>query len=216
MSCNPSEITRREAQREERRAAILAVAQQAFHDHGFGGTTMSGIAAKLGGSKGTLWAYFSSKEDLFAATIDGLVAEFAPFFELDPAKSLADALESYCTDFIAMMVSVPVIALNRLVIAESPRFPALGRIFYEKAPARRQRVLAQHFEQRIARGEMQPVDPLFAAAQLHHLCQAGLFMQILLGLAGAPTRAQIRADAAKAARLFVDGCGTGARADVAR
>src|SRR3546814_16272292 len=38
--------------------------------------TMSGIAATLGGSKSTLWRYFSSKEGLFAAVLDDATAEF--------------------------------------------------------------------------------------------------------------------------------------------
>ena len=62
--------SRREARRQSRREAILDVAAQSFLEHGYAGTTMSAIAATLGGSKGTLWSYFASKEVLFAAVID--------------------------------------------------------------------------------------------------------------------------------------------------
>ena len=56
---------RAETRKEERRQAIVAVARSAFFRGGYGGTTMSAIAAELGGSKATLWAYFRHKEDLF-------------------------------------------------------------------------------------------------------------------------------------------------------
>jgi len=207
MASHPGDPTRRESQREERRCAILQVARKAFHDQGYGGTTMSGIAATLGGSKGTLWAYFASKEELFAATMDDLVDEFAPFFALDPARPLEPALQDYCADFIAMMLSPAVIALNRLIVAEAPRFPELGKIFYDRAPRRRQGALAHHFEQRIRAGEMRAVDVHLASAHLHHLCQARLVVQTLWGIATDASDRQIRDEATAAVDLFLHGYG---------
>ncbi|BAK66538.1 putative TetR family transcriptional regulator [Sphingobium sp. SYK-6] len=60
---------RREARRLDRRDMILSVAQAYFLAHGYAGTTMSGIAAEVGGSKGTLWNHFPSKEELFTAVL---------------------------------------------------------------------------------------------------------------------------------------------------
>jgi TetR/AcrR family transcriptional regulator, mexJK operon transcriptional repressor len=57
-------LSRREARPEVRREIILNVAMQSFLKHGYAGTTMSVIAETLGGSKGTLWSYYSSKEVL--------------------------------------------------------------------------------------------------------------------------------------------------------
>ena len=48
-----SPCSRREARRLTRREAILDVAQASFMEYGYAGTTMSAIAAMLGGSKGT-------------------------------------------------------------------------------------------------------------------------------------------------------------------
>ena len=66
----PLSCSRREARKRDRQEMILQVAQRYFLDHGYAGTTMSGIAATLGGSKGTLWNHFPSKEALFAAVLD--------------------------------------------------------------------------------------------------------------------------------------------------
>ena len=55
---------------EERRRAIIEVARQVFTELGFETTSMSQIAARVGGSKATLYNYFSSKDELFAAVIE--------------------------------------------------------------------------------------------------------------------------------------------------
>jgi TetR/AcrR family transcriptional repressor of mexJK operon len=53
--------------RDKRREAILDVARSVFSEEGYAATSMSSIAARLGGSKGTLYNYFKSKEELFGA-----------------------------------------------------------------------------------------------------------------------------------------------------
>jgi TetR/AcrR family transcriptional repressor of mexJK operon len=197
--------SKRAMQREERRAAILAIARRHFHDHGYGGTSMSSIATELGGSKGTLWAYFPSKEDLFAATLEELIAEYAPFFHLDPDEPIADALTRYAVHFLSITLTPNVIALNRIVIAETPRFPEVGRIFYAQGPRRRHQALAAYLSEKMRRGELRPSDPLIASAQLHHACHGNQFMRTLWGVAGEATQAVIEADAAGAVTLFLQG-----------
>ena len=56
--------------KDERRANIMAIAREAFLHDGYAATSMSQIAAKVGGSKATLYNYFASKKDLFFAIID--------------------------------------------------------------------------------------------------------------------------------------------------
>src|ERR1700749_2415778 len=55
--------------RDARREAILEVAEEVFLEEGFGAASMSTIAARLGGSKGTLYNYFKSKDELFEAYV---------------------------------------------------------------------------------------------------------------------------------------------------
>src|SRR5882757_6223376 len=56
--------------RDERRDHILDVARDAFLSTGYADTSMSAIAARLGGSKGTLYNYFKSKDELFNAYVE--------------------------------------------------------------------------------------------------------------------------------------------------
>ena len=52
---------------DSKRDAILQAAADIFHEQGFEGASMAGIATRVGGSKSTLYRYFSSKEELFVA-----------------------------------------------------------------------------------------------------------------------------------------------------
>src|ERR1700728_4072656 len=65
MSAEPA--TTDHSRSDAKRRAILDVASEVFLAQGFAATSMSEIAARLGGSKGTLYNYFRSKEELFAA-----------------------------------------------------------------------------------------------------------------------------------------------------
>lgn len=203
MNAECTKMGRREAKREERRCAILSIAQTHFQQLGYGGTTMSGIAAELGGSKGTLWAYFASKEELFSAVLDSWIDQYAPMRPPKWDRDLRRTLLAYCTDFLKIMLSPEVTALYRLVIAEAPRFPELGRIFYDRAPRRRHQILAQLLDAEIAAGRMEGHDTLTASTQLHHACLFGLFMRNLWGLTPDLSPAQIAADAEAAVDLFM-------------
>jgi AcrR family transcriptional regulator len=55
------------ARRDAKRDTIIEVARQVFFEEGYAAASMSTIAARLGGSKGTLYNYFKSKEELFEA-----------------------------------------------------------------------------------------------------------------------------------------------------
>jgi AcrR family transcriptional regulator len=57
--------------KDQRRERIIQVARSVFFEVGYAGASMSLISQRLGGSKATLYAYFSSKEELFAAIIRG-------------------------------------------------------------------------------------------------------------------------------------------------
>src|ERR1700731_2894878 len=90
----PSDLSRSDA----KRRAIIAVAREVFLAQGYAATSMSEIAARLGGSKGTLYNYFRSKEELFAA------------FMLDtcegPANAVFDRLPPSGGDLRAALVQL--------------------------------------------------------------------------------------------------------------
>jgi AcrR family transcriptional regulator len=202
-TCPPQ--SRREARRESRREAILDVAERSFREHGYAGTTMSAIAAELGGSKGTLWSYFPSKEALFDAVLDRATAEFREALTLnlssdDPIETI---LARLCEQFLTKVVSAEAISLHRLVIGEAARFPEIGRIFYERAPRGTHLLVAGYLEHAMAAGTLHQDDPLRAAQYLTALCMAGSHQQLAAGVIAPPDPAALRREAAQAVAMFL-------------
>lgn len=147
---------------------------------------MSGIAAQLGGSKGTLWSYFPSKEGLFTAVVDRATETFRMRLTLvlNPGDGLEIALRRFCEQFLVKITSEEGIALHRLVVGETGRFPEVGRIFYERGPRQIQLLLAEFIDGAQSRGELQDIDPMRAAQHLIWLCMSGSYQMRLTGMIG--------------------------------
>ncbi|NYT43183.1 TetR/AcrR family transcriptional regulator [Sphingomonas sp. R-74633] len=174
---------KREARKEERREAILAIAKRVFLDQGYSGASMSAISAELGGSKGTLWSYFPSKEELFAAVLDDATADYRRQLTdlLKPSDDVRATVLQFCRSFIAKITSPDGLRLHRLVAAEINRFPEVGDIFYRRAPLPTQQLLCAFFEREMAAGNLRRDDPLHAARALSSLC-LGVQQRVMWGL----------------------------------
>jgi TetR/AcrR family transcriptional repressor of mexJK operon len=182
--------SRRDARKEDRRAIILAVAKASFLKKGYDATSMSAIAAELGGSKGTLWSYFPSKEALFEAVLDAATDEYRERLRvlLDPADDLRKGLQGFCRGFLAKVTSSEALALHRLVQAEGGRFPEIGRIFYERAPQMTQKLIGGYLSDHMAKGHLRPGDPLLAARALVSLCLGGVHQRMMWHVESADER----------------------------
>lgn len=183
-----------------RRRAFVEAAREAFFAYGYGGTTMSSIAAKVGGSKTTLWSYFPSKEELFAAVVDDILENYGESlqFELPIDELVPEVLTRFARTLLATLMSPPMLALHQLVIGEAPRFPDLARLFFERGPARGKAKLASYFLALMEKGALRKGDPLEAVHQFVGLCQAGRYQRAMLGLDGLAygTRPEREAEAA--------------------
>jgi TetR/AcrR family transcriptional repressor of mexJK operon len=166
---------RRETRKLERREAVVIVAYACFLQNGYAGTTMSSIAAQLGGSKGTLWSYFPRKDELFAAVLDHATATFRAQLSniLKPCSDVELSLKQFCEGFIKRVISPESIASHRLVIAEAGRFPEIGEIFYLRAPSVTQNLLSEYLVRAMDEGRLRHGNPQDAAWLLVHLCLSG-------------------------------------------
>jgi AcrR family transcriptional regulator len=196
---------RREINRQRRRTAILAVAYQCFAEHGYGGTTMSRIAAELGGSKATLWSYYASKEALFLELIDEATRAVSRELtaHLDPDDDPAEALRRFGQAFLTILTSPRALVVRRLVVGETTRFPELGRIFHERTVQPTRRLLADYVEELQRRRRFVEAPALPAAAHLVGLCLSGSYQLVLSGTLAAVSAEQIREDVAAAVRVFL-------------
>lgn len=197
--------SRREARREERREAILDIAARYFLERGYAATSMSGIAAALGGSKGTLWKYYASKDLLFEAVLDRAIGEFRSQLSLalNPHQPVRVALREFCSRYVGRLTQPEGIALHRVVMAEVSRFPEIGRIFYERAPHQVQVLLAAFLDEAMEKGELRRFDPAEAAQYLTALCMAKSHLKMLTGVTPLLTHAEAEADAEAAIEVFL-------------
>lgn len=167
-----------------RRKAFVDAARELFFANGYAGTTMSSIASKVGGSKTTLWSYFPSKEDLFAAVVDDLVDTYGQALRVDLPldEPVTEVLVRFGRILMGTILSPPILALHRLVVAEAERFPHLAELFYERGPRRGKARLALWMAEKMERGELRRGEPMQAVYDFTGLCQGGLYQHALLGL----------------------------------
>lgn len=194
-----------ESGRALRRQAFVDAGRDAFFTHGYGATTMSSIAATVGGSKTTLWSYFPSKEDLFAAVVDDVVARYslALTLELDPAAPVAPTLARFGHAVMETILSDQILALHRVVTGEALRFPELGAMFYERGPKRGKARLEAYIYAAMADGRLRPGDAMVATRQFAAMCQGGCYQEVLLGLDGYGAPGMVERDVDAAVETFM-------------
>lgn len=157
---------KRELNKARKREAIVQIASRAFLCNGYAATSMSSIADTMGGSKATLWAHFSSKEELFAAVIDAHVDAFSDALE----ESLADrefsmpAVRRAALGFLEALLRPSSIQLFRLVVSEGERFPEISEMFYSRGPARARRSMREFLETRLEASEARRLTHVLIAA----------------------------------------------------
>jgi AcrR family transcriptional regulator len=157
----PSEPgTRWQRRKDARPAELLAAALACFKERGFAATRLDDVAAKAGVTKGTIYLYYPSKEELFKAVVRG---ELVPNIErleaaLGEPGPTAALLERLFTVWAEHIVPSPVSVIPKLVIAEASNFPELARFYLETAVHRVLRLVASVLRRGIAGGEFRPVD----------------------------------------------------------
>jgi len=128
---------RRVRRGETRRCEVAAVAQRIFLERGYHQTTMQAIAEEAGASKETLYRHFGSKEGLFAEIVREKSIQIATSMDEDITlhASPEDVLSRVGYALLKTLSCGDVLAFYGWVIAETPRAPELGRIFYDVGPA---------------------------------------------------------------------------------
>ncbi len=146
--------------KEARPAEILSAALASFAERGFAATRLDDVAARAGVTKGTLYLYFRSKEDLFKAVVR---QELVPNIERAEAM-IADStapslalLEQLVRLFSGIMQS-PLSAIPKLVLTEAGNFPDLARFYLEEVVNRGKTLIRGLLERGIRAGELRPID----------------------------------------------------------
>jgi TetR/AcrR family transcriptional regulator, mexJK operon transcriptional repressor len=198
---------------ERKRAAILTAATGVFLEKGYLGTSMDEIAALAAVSKQTVYKHFADKERLFSEIITYVVNDaadrvFSEVHGLADSTNIGRALRELARRQLRLVMQPRVLKLRRLVIAESTRFPELGRTFYEQGPARTITALTIVFKQLATRGLLSCDDPHLAAAHFNWLVMSiPLNRAMLLGEDATPKTKELNHYADAGTRAFLSAYG---------
>jgi AcrR family transcriptional regulator len=187
-----------------KRQQIIDGACRMFLAQGFDAASMGAIARESGVSKGTLYVYFKSKEELFEAIVEEQCRQQAEqIFALDRQAPVEALLTRLGEDFARFLCRPGGLPPLRTVIAIADRMPELGAKFYGAGPARGIASLQRYLEDQVAAGVLKPHDSAVAAAQFMDSCLSTTFKPMLFNFAGPPDDAQIVHVVGMAVRSFV-------------
>jgi AcrR family transcriptional regulator len=173
----PSEAKWRR-RKEARPQEILDAALDEFAARGFAAARMEDIAARAGVTKGTLYLYFASKEELFKSLVRESIGAAIAARQVE-----ADAFEGSTPELLATVLrfmgffarTSDRAVLPKIVMSEAGNFPELLRFYRTEVVDTGMALLSAIIARGIARGEFRAVDPQHAA----RLCIAPILLVIL-------------------------------------
>jgi AcrR family transcriptional regulator len=192
-----------------KRRQIMDGARSAFLSSGFDGASMNDIARAAGVSKGTLYAYFNSKDELFQAIIRAEKAQSAERLCVFP-PDCGDAramLGDFGVRLLGRMTEPDTLALTRVVIAACEKFPNIGRVFFEAGPLYGNQRLAERLGALEQAGVLRVPDPERAAWQFVDLCISGGYKRLLFGVVNSLSREEIEATVEAGVDVFMKAYG---------
>jgi len=194
-----------EGQENAKRRQILDGAREVFLARGFDAASMGEIARRAGVSKGTLYVYFDSKEQLFEAiTHEACALQAKGVFSFDPGDHDVEAvLTRVGRSFVKFLCRPGAMSPLRTVIAISERMPEIGRKFYETGPMQGVATLRGYLEGEVAAGNLAIEDCEVAAAQFLDSCHSTIFKPLLFNAADAPSDERIDHVVGMAVRTFL-------------
>jgi TetR/AcrR family transcriptional regulator, mexJK operon transcriptional repressor len=197
-----------------KRQAIISAAGELFVAHGYGAVSMDAVARAAGVSKATLYAHFASKDLLFASIISQACRESVAVADIlpDPSADIGDELSALGGRILRFLLQDRALAIHRVVIGESIRFPELGRAFYDNGPAVLRRVFGAWIARQNAAGRLDVPEPERAADLFCGMLRTGLYLRASLGIAPSPGEAEIDATVAGAVTMFLRAYGNGREA----
>ena len=142
--------------KEDRPQEITAAALHAFAEKGYAATRVDDVAKKAGVSKGLLYLYFKTKEDLFKAVIRSFVVPRIDALRdvIDNADmSSEEFLRGPFLEFVKTLPGSPISILVRLMISEGPKHPDLLQFYWDNVISRGLGAINELLERGIQNGE---------------------------------------------------------------
>jgi TetR/AcrR family transcriptional regulator len=165
----PPEIAERVEKRERRKQArpgeLLAAALDLFVEKGFAATRAEEVAQRAGVSKGTLFLYFPSKEDLFKAVvrehISGTIKDAFGELQAFPGTS-GELVHFLMQQWWERHGNTKASGISKLMMSEAGNFPELAAFYQQEVIIPSHQLIAQVIERGMTSGEFRQVDVEYA------------------------------------------------------
>jgi len=166
----------------KKRELILEAATNAFRDRGYEATSMDHVAELAMVSKRTVYNHFGSKEVLFRAVVDGLIAHSQALkqIEFDAGRPLDAQLHDFAAAKARVATDPALAGLMRVVIGVFVRDPEFARDAVTQAAAGED-ALVRWLQAASAAGKLRVADPQLAAELFWSMVGGGVFWPHVLG-----------------------------------
>ena len=153
----------------DRPGEIVQAALAVFAERGFAAAKLDEIAARAGVSKGAVYLYFETKEDVFRAVVEQAISPnmqaIAAMIAAHPGP-FSDLLRAVPERIAAMIEAMPVGGVVKMVIGEARNFPELARVWHDELVGQALGGLTDAIRAAQARGEVRSGDPRTFALQV--------------------------------------------------
>ena len=152
---------KRERRKEARPGELLDAALDLFVEKGFSATRVEEVAARAGVSKGTLFLYFPSKEDLFKAVVRENIANKFPTWQeefISFEGSSADMLRYAMTSWWERIGKTRASGITKLVMSEAQNFPEIADFYQEEVITPGNAMIRRILARGVQNGEFRPMD----------------------------------------------------------
>lgn len=152
---------KRERRKEARPGELLDAALDLFVEKGFTATRAEEVAARAGVSKGTLFLYFQSKEELFKAVVrENISGRFKEWNEeFETFEGTAAEMLSYCmTSWWERVGATRASGITKLMMSEAGNFPEITAFYQQEVIQPGQTLIRRIMQRGIDRGEFRAMD----------------------------------------------------------
>lgn len=152
---------KRERRKDARPGELLAAALELFVEKGFAATRAEEVAKLAGVSKGTLFLYFSSKEELFKAVVrENISGRFSEWSnELETFQGNSSDLLRYCmTAWWERVGSTKASGISKLMMSEAGNFPDLAAFYQEEVVQPGNQLIRRVLQRGVDSGEFRELD----------------------------------------------------------
>ncbi|MBT9369201.1 TetR/AcrR family transcriptional regulator [Rhizobium sp. CSW-27] len=193
-----------------KREQIMEGAKAVFMRLGFDAASMNDITREAGVSKGTIYVYFDSKDDLFAAMMEQERTRLAESMRdiLDGSEEVEEGLYRFGVALTRKITTEGTISAMRTMISVAPRMPILSQRFFQDDSMNIRFFLERFLIRQVAKGALL-VDDVSRAARHFIELSSGTFLKLRLfgHMTEPPPLEEIEKQVESAVRLFMAGYG---------